>query len=481
MRSKASSRQRWRASMVECRILSGRSDTSGRTLACHLNRPTRQPAARRSASVLCTISRTSRTSQIASGRRPPDMHLNAHLDVDLVAVEQSDQLTIMLELLAPAEPPGADRPVAVVEVVLDRSGSMGGGNRLGAACSALKSLVDRLDPRDAFGVVALDDRVDVVVPAGPLADKAAIKAAIDSVWARGGTNLSAGLLRGVQEARRAAGAAGATVVLVSDGMANQGVTDPGRLEAVAAGARRAGVTLSTIGIGLGYDETVLAAVARGGQGSHVFAEEADAAAAAVAGEVDGLLSKTVQAASLLVRPTSEVQSVMVYNDLPAHAVDGGVMVELGDLWAGEQRTVLLGLGVPAIAALGLAQVAAIELRYVTLPALFEQTITLPINVNVVPGDEAAGRVSDPKVRTERLFQEAQEAKRRAADAIARGAEGDARAMLSDAGATLAGIDDDERAVLLDLAAEIRAGSAAGAAKRSRMEHHRKSRKRGRGV
>jgi Ca-activated chloride channel homolog len=408
------------------------------------------------------------------------MHINAHLDVDLVAVEQTDEITIMLELVAP-DAPGDERPPATVQVVLDRSGSMEDGDRLGAARSALKALVDRLDPRDAFGLVVFDDEVDVVVPAGPVADKPAIRAAIDAVWARGSTNLSAGLLRGLQEARRVRGAGGATVLLISDGMANAGVTDPERLEAVAAGAHGAGVVTSTVGIGLGYDETLLAAVARGGQGNHVFAEEADAAGAAVAGEVDGLLAKAVQAASLLVRPTSDVQTVTLFNDLPSHGVEGGVMVELGDLWAGEQRRLLLGLGVPAMAALGLAQVATLELRYTALPDLAEQTVTLPVSVNVVPGDQAAGRVPDPKVRTELLFQQAQEAKRRAADAIARGDERLALVTLDAAGAALADVDPAERAVLVDLADEVRAGGAARAAKRSRMDHHRKSRKRGRGM
>src|SRR4051812_48374245 len=221
------------------------------------------------------------------------MHITAHLDIDLVAVEQAEQVTVMLELLAPEHRDAAARPPATVQVVLDRSGSMESDGRIQAARCALTALVDRLDPRDAFGLVAFDDEVEVTVPAGPVADKAAIKAAIDNLSARGATNLSGGLLRGLQEARRAAGRGGATLLLLSDGMANQGVTAPERLESVAASAHAAGVTVSTIGIGLGYDEVLLAAIARGGQGSHVFVQESDAAAAAVAGEGDGLLHKTV--------------------------------------------------------------------------------------------------------------------------------------------------------------------------------------------
>jgi Ca-activated chloride channel family protein len=407
------------------------------------------------------------------------MHIDAHLDVDLVAVEQADHVTLMLDLVAPDAPAGAERPASCVQVVLDRSGSMGFGDRIATARSALIELVDRLDPRDSFGLVAFDNVVEVVVPAGPLVDKPAVKAAIDGVCERGGTNLSAGLLRGAQEARRAGRKAGATLLLLSDGMANDGVTDPAKLEAAAAAANRSGVTLSTIGIGLGYDETLLAAVARGGQGNHVFAEEADAAAAAVSGEVRGLLSRTAQAVSLLIRPTADVALVTVFNDIPGHAVDGGVMLELGDLWAGEQRKLLLGLDVPASPALGLTQVATLELRYVALPDLVEQTVTLPVSVNVVPGDEAAGRVPDPRVRSERLFQRAQQAKREAADAIAGGDELRAMQALAAAAVQLAGSDEDERSVVLDMAADIDRGQAVRAAKRALADHHHKSRKRGR--
>ncbi len=408
---------------------------------------------------------------------PGRMHIDAILDISLVAVEQADQLTVMLELEAPTQPAARRRPPAMVEAILDRSGSMHDG-RLAAAQSALIALVDRLDPDDAFGLVAFDDTVDVVVPAGPLTDKAAVMAAIAGIQPGGSTNLSAGLLRGLQEARRCAADQTPTVLLLSDGHANLGVDDPLQLSSVAA---RAGATVSTIGIGLGYDETLLAAVATGGHGSHVFAEEADAAGAAVAAEVDGLLSKTVQAASLLVRPQERVRDVTVFNDLPATAVAGGVMVELGDLWSGERRKLLLGLGVPAIASLGLATVATLELRYVALPDLTEQAVTLPISVNVVPGDEAAGRIPRPEVVTERLFQQAQRAKREAADALAVGDERAALCQLDDAAEQLAGVDEAERAVVLDLAEEIRAGFAARAAKRGRADHHVKSRKRGRGV
>lgn len=416
------------------------------------------------------------------------MHVNAHLDLDVVAIEQPDEVTLMLELDAPPAPASQPRPPAAVEIVLDRSGSMS-GERLDAAKDAIIALTERLDPSDSLGVVAFDDQVQVVLPARTLEqpNRAAARAAVARLLPGGMTNLSAGLLRGLQEARRAAGDGGATLILLSDGHANEGETDAALLWRVAASGRDQGITTSTVGIGLGYDELLLSEVAGGGQGNHVFAEQGDAAAAAVAGEVEGLLSKTVQAASLLIRPAGSVESVTVWNDLPGNRVPGGIMVEVGDLWASERRKLVLTFRVPAMAALGLAEIARLELRYVTLPSFTEQTITVPVHVNVVPGDQAAGRIPDAKVRTELVYQQVQDEKRRAADALREGDVPGARKAYDAADRRLAEqIEacpapelDEERIVVERLRRRADEGDVSWSAKASRMDSDLKSRRRGR--
>jgi len=439
------------------------------------------------ASEIASDVRIHRRPRLINAIEENHMQVDAHADVDVVAVEQEDQVTVMLELVAPTAQTDGQRPEATVQVVLDRSGSMD-GERLEAAKQALVRLVDRLEPTDRFGVVAFDDAVKIVVPAGALTDKHAARHAIASLASGGMTNLSGGLLRGMQEARRVAADGGATLLLLSDGHANAGETDPVRLAGVTAGARDHGITTTTVGIGMDYDELLLAEIAGGGQGSHVFAEHGDGAAAAVAGEVEGLLTKTVQAASLVIRPDAAVDTVTVWNDLPGAPIDGGIMVELGDLWAGEHRRLVLTFAVPAKPALGLARVAELELRYVAIPELAEQTVTIPIHVNVVPGDKAAGRIADARVRTELVYQQVQDAKRKAADALRDGNHDEAQAaymaargrlddvMLSCPSAELAG----ELQIIDQLSDRVVDGDAVWSAKFSRMDQARKSRKRGRG-
>lgn len=417
------------------------------------------------------------------------MRLNALRDVDVVAVEAEDQVSVLLDLAAPTREGAEERQPATLQVVLDRSGSMGGG-QLDAAKEALKALINRLDPSDNFGLVVFDDNVDVAVPAGPLRDKQAVWHAIQAVEAGATTNLSGGLLRGLQEARRVKDEHGATLVLLSDGHANVGVTTHDELERIASGARNVGVTATTIGLGLGYDEQLMAAVSRGGAGNAHFAEEPDTAGAALASEVDGLLDQVVQAASLTVRPTGAVDAVHLFNDLPAITIDGGFMVELGDFYSGEQRKLLLTIDVPAMAALSLAQVCELELQWVDIATLDSHTVTIPVHVNVVPGDQAAGRIPNATVRTELAFQSAQRAKRQAADALRRGDVDAASRAYDDAGQTLQSFAAEaapamaseiaaEADLLLDLSERARFEDASRMAKFSEADRHLKERKRGR--
>jgi Ca-activated chloride channel homolog len=416
------------------------------------------------------------------------MHLSTQLDCDLVAVETGDELTLLIEINASTPATATTRPAATVEIVLDRSGSMQ-GDRLEGAKVAIARLIDRLDPTDNFGLVTFDHEVQVVVPAGPLTDKAAAKHAVSRLQSGGMTDLSAGYVRGLQEARRVATPAGATVLIISDGHANQGITDPPTLAKVAADASARQVTTSTLGFGLGYDEQLLAAVSTAGNGNELFAEEADTAAALIAGEIEGLLTQVAQACSLRVKLAEPVKGLHLLNDLPCVPLDGGVMIELGSFYAGETRRLVMRLAIPGIPALGLAEVATLELTHVSLPDLVQHTATVPVSVNVVPGDQAAGRVKDPTVVSEALFQETQRAKKDASRLLSEGRVDEANAKLRSSSIVLneasvglpiglAAMLTDEADVMSMLADESLVDSAR-AAKSASYDGNRKNRQRGR--
>ena len=421
------------------------------------------------------------------------MKINALLDVNLVAHETADEVAVLFEMEAPPLHTTTTRAQATLQVVLDRSGSMSGAPLAGAK-QALVALVKRLNPTDNFGLVTFDTEAHVVVAAGPLEDKDSVISRINQIQPGGMTDLSAGYLRGLREARRVAGETGATVLIVSDGHVNTGIAAPDDFASITAKAYTERIVTSTLGYGQGYDETLLAAIARAGSGNHVFAENPDEAGAAIAGEVDGLLNKTVQGASLVIDFEPHVEFLKIYNDLPATQIaDGHVMIELGDLYAEEARKVLLAFRVPAMAALGLAKIATLELSYVELPALIEQTAVLPLMVNIVPGDEAAGRIPDPVVHSEKLFQTAQESKRQASEAFERHDFEAGQRLMSEAKARLlASLDAapetlkpsirseiDDVSLLEERSTRMGPTGSSPLSKISRESYHLQSRKRGR--
>ena len=133
-------------------------------------------------------------------------------------------------------------------------------------------------------------------------------------------------------------------------------------------------------------------------------------------------------------------------------MDGATYVlQLGDLFSGENRRFVIDISVPEIAALGLCTIADLTIEYLNLADRQEITVSIPVNVNVVPGDVAAGRVADSVVRAERLIITAQSAKAMATEELLDGKVADAAKRLKEAARNLRFVaesitGDDERGV-----------------------------------
>ena len=361
------------------------------------------------------------------------MIVKANLDLDMVALESDDRVTLMLDLTAPINQASKDRPGQAVQVVLDRSGSMEGGPLESAKESILK-LIDRLAPQDSFGLVAFDDTALVIAPTRTMADHdmAALRRAVRQMHTGGSTDISAGYLLGLRELTRTPAAGGSTLLLISDGHANAGEQDPKFFTEVAATNAQAKVTTSSIGLGNGYDEKILEALAQGGGGAHRFASTIDEAIGAIAAEVEDLLDKAIVNTVLRLTPTAGLTrqpQIEVLQRLP-HWKDGDTyVVQLGDLYAGENRRFMIDIEVPGIKALGLCQIAEITIEYLNLADRQEISVTTPIIVNVVPGDQAAGRIANPVIRAERLIIAAQSEKATAIEELRSGDSKTASARL----------------------------------------------------
>ncbi len=351
------------------------------------------------------------------------MKIRTHLGQDRYfwmkdELTRADLASVLVEVKAPTVTLTADAAPTNLVVVLDRSGSMQGAP-LDHAKRALRDVVDRLSPTDSFGLVIFDDQVDVVVPAGPVSDRAAIKRAIDTVQARSMTDLSAGLIEGLRQARSLGSESGVRVLLVSDGHANAGVTDAEVLGGHVGTYLDARITTSTLGMGLGYDETLLSAIARAGSGNEHFAEEADTAAGVIAEECGDLLNQRFISCRLTVTMAMGMTAVEVLNESTQQPISDGLHIDLGGFQPEEIRSLVLQFKPKTASRPGRRKVAILRLDYVLADDLSEHSVSTSIWAQV-DRDDGRPAVVDAEVMAEVLFQRVQRRKRAGMQALALG-------------------------------------------------------------
>jgi len=163
------------------------------------------------------------------------------------------------------------RPALNLSLVLDRSGSMA-GEKMVKARNAAMYCVDQMLPTDRLSVVAFDDHIDVLFPSEPVTNKSSMKNLISRVEARGSTALHEAWVRGGLTVSEQLIDKGVNrVVLITDGLANVGITSTDEIVSQAMGLNQRGVSTSTIGIGDDFNEDLLLPMAQsaGGNAWHV--------------------------------------------------------------------------------------------------------------------------------------------------------------------------------------------------------------------
>lgn len=357
------------------------------------------------------------------------MKPNVLVDYQFVVSAGTYTVRALLELEGKAPSQGNRVPLNL-SVVLDRSGSMEGA-KLQAAREAAALLVRRLFPEDTVSVVTFDDEVQTVAPPATGGDQAQLPRLIEAIDTGGCTNLSGGWLQGreyVASAKREA--ASNRILLLTDGQANTGITEPDALVGLCRGAHEKGIATTTIGFGVDYDEHLLRRMAEAGGGNTYYIESAEQAPGIFAEEVEGLLSLVAQNISVDVAPGASVALTAVHHIYPSTSSADGIRVQMGDLYAREPKLLLMEFVVP-----DLEERADVEIARCTVTAqvlsedggVERQEIEFPIRHPLSRGGH-----EEPKIQREMLLLGAAKARQAALDAQARGSYDDAQAYLREA-------------------------------------------------
>lgn len=324
---------------------------------------------------------------------------------------------LLVQIGAPSVPAPNRLPLNLAAVV-DRSGSMD-GPKLEYTKQALVFLVNQVAEADSLAVVTYDDHVETLLPSQTVVHRDLVKERIAQIQSGGSTNLSGGLATGMQQIAAGAGVHRVSrVLLMTDGLANVGVTDPETLVGWVRTWRERGLALSSLGVGDDFNEDLLVAMAEAGGGNFHYIANPDEIPAIFVRELDGLLQVTAQALQMEAQaePGVAIEGVIGY---PPSGTPNALTLALPDLYSGEVKSLLIRLAVAAPPADG--RLLRLTLNY--LPAVASatpQSATVEVKVGVSSDPALLAAPPDQEVVRQMRLAEAARAREEAVRLADRG-------------------------------------------------------------
>lgn len=297
----------------------------------------------------------------ASGGTSAQVVLDVELENPVLSADRK-QKTYLKVGLEGFELQETQRAPVNLSVVLDRSGSMS-GDKIARAREALRMVVGMLGENDIFSLVVYDTRVDVLIPATRITDKSDIYGVINDIRPGGSTALFGGVSKGIGEVRKFLDKNNVNrVILLSDGLANVGPSSPWDLARLGRSAAREGISVTTIGLGLGYNEDLMTSLAQSSDGNHAFVENSVDLARIFESELGDVMSVVAQDVEVHIHCAAGIRPLRVL-DRDAEIKGQRVKLWLNQLYSKQEKYALLEVEVEPRMAGKKVKAADVEVEY----------------------------------------------------------------------------------------------------------------------
>ena len=272
---------------------------------------------------------------------------------------------IQVELTGFKQESNKQRAAVNLAIVLDQSGSMS-GKKIKQAKEAAIDAVRQLGPNDIVSIVTYNSVVNVLVPATKLTDVEQVITKIRSISVGGGTALFAGVSKGVAEVRKFLDKEHVNrVILLSDGLANIGPASPGELASFGESLVKENISVSTFGLGLGYNEDLMAGLASNSGGNHLFVEDAEVLANAFRREFDDVLSVVAQEVDIEVTIPEGIRPIRVLGN-DSDIAGQKILTRLAQVYSEQQRHILIEVEIPESEVGSKRELATVSVAYANM-------------------------------------------------------------------------------------------------------------------
>ena len=305
-------------------------------------------------------------AQPAAASRTEKVTCKVELDRGVLPAGASQRAVVKVSLDAPLVREKTERPPVNLAIVLDRSGSMSGGGKLEKAKEAAIAALHRLTERDLFSLVMFDHEVETLVPPQSAGNTEWIESRINSIRARGNTALFGGVSQGAAEVRKhIEGKYVSRILLLSDGQANVGPSQPEDLGRLGAALMKEHIAVTTIGVGTDYNEDLMTKLAQHSDGNTYFVETSRDLPRIFAQELGDVLSVFARDVKLEIEFSDGVRPVRIIGR-DGRLDDRKVEIRLNQLYGGQAKYALVEVEVPAGVARAERKLASARCSYENL-------------------------------------------------------------------------------------------------------------------